>query len=247
MAETPRRPRPATANQTPDAHVRGFSFALESTVGGLALRALHRPDFEPLTLDWSTAEMRRRIQGGRRQLLARALGLHHRPGLRIVDATGGLGRDGFTLAALGASVALIERHPLMVQLLQDARRRVLEGRDARLRAAAARVQIVEADARAWLARRPAGFDAVHLDPMYPDDGKRALPQKAMQMLADLTGGDADAGELLAAALASGIPRVAVKRPVKAPPLGARRIDLEMRGTQARYDVYLSRKPGLSPD
>lgn len=226
------------APPAPGADARGFSFALEPTPDGLALRALHRPQFEPLILDWTSAELRRRIQGGRRQLLARALGLHRRPALRVADATAGLGRDGFTLAALGAGVTLIERHPSIVALLRDAQRRALQCADAELRAAAARVEIVEADAARWLPQRPGRFDAVHLDPMYPQDGKTALPQKAMQMLRELTGGDADAGRLLDSALSAGARRIAVKRPLRAPPLSARPVDLTMAGTQARYDIYL---------
>ena len=36
----------------------------------------------------------------------------------IVDATAGLGRDAFLLASLGAKVTLIERSPMMYELLK---------------------------------------------------------------------------------------------------------------------------------
>ena len=84
----------------------------------------------------------------------------------------------------------------------------------------------------------AAFDVVHLDPMYPDDGKAALPSKEMQILRDLTGGDADADALLAPARLAAKHRVVVKRPSKAPPLAGVEPSLRFEGTQLRFDVYL---------
>lgn len=222
-------------NQTPGGDARGFS--LEPAHDGLALRAEHRPDWKPLFIDWSSAEQRRRIRAGRRQLLARAVGLHLKRDARVLDATGGLGRDAFTLAALGATVVLVERQPLVVELLRDAQRRVRLLPDTALVEAADRLFIVGSDALD-VNRAQGPFDAAYLDPMYPDDGKTALPQKEMQMLRDLAGDDLDADRLFhhASTLA---PRVAVKRPLKAPPLAGAKPNAVLEGTQARFDLYLS--------
>lgn len=217
-------------------------FRLDHTEVGLQLRALHRPAYGGVRADWISADVKRRIQGGRRQLLARAVGLHKKPGIRVIDGTAGLGRDGFTLAALGAEVIMLERHPKVAALLLDAQRRALDSEDAALRAAAARCTVIQAEAIDWLSHSGVRADAIHLDPMYPGDGKSALPQKAMQLLRDLTGGDADAGALLSAALGGAAPRVAVKRAAKAPWLGDRKPDAELRATQARYDLYLVTEP-----
>lgn len=214
-----------------------MAFVLERVDGRLALRALHRPDWKPLSADWLSAEQRRRIEAGRRQLLPRALGVHRCAGLRILDATGGLGRDGFTLAALGASVSIAERQPLVAALLEDARGRALVSDEALLREAAARTQVLARDARDLVAEELSVFDAAHLDPMYPDDGKSALPQKGMQMLRELAGNDLDADALLDY-LRQHVPRVAVKRPLKSPWLGGQRPDAVSEGTQARFDIYL---------
>lgn len=232
---------PSAAPGAPDAAEPG-RFRLERMQGCLQLRALHRPAYAALAADWLAADLRRRIGGGRRQLLARAVGLHRNPCARVIDATAGLGRDGFTLAALGAEVIMLERHPTVSALLRDAQLRALQAADPALREAAARCTITEADAAAWLRSAPARADAIHLDPMYPEDGKSALPQKAMQLLRELTGGDADADRLLEAALDGAAPRVAVKRPLKAPWLGGRAPSAALRGTQSRYDLYLPPRP-----
>ncbi len=223
------------SSETPDGDVRGFSFSLIDSEQGLSLTAHHRPKFAPLLIDWSSPEQRRRVAGGKRQLLARAIGLHKHASLRVLDATGGLGRDAWTLAALGARVDLIERQPLLAALLQDAHRRALASEE--LRDVAERLSIREGDA-ATLLQTGERWDVVHLDPMYPDHGSSALPQKEMQMLRELTGGDADADALLLPALAVSQRRVVVKRPSHAPHLDNRKPDFQLSGTQARYDIYL---------
>lgn len=220
----------------PGGDARGF-FCLESIDGRVGLRATDRADWKPLVIDWESASQRSRIRGGKRQPLARAVGLHLKPGARVLDATGGLGRDAFTLAALGAEVVLAERQPLVVELLRDAQRRARSSSDPAIVDAADRLRIVGSDALDVSAAQ-GPFDAVYLDPMYPDDGKAALPQKEMQMLRALAGDDLDADRLLVHVRRLA-PRVAVKRPSKAPPLAGARPDAALTGTQARFDLYLS--------
>ncbi len=212
---------------------------VEAGADALQLRAVHRPDLAPLQLDWNGAEVRRRIKAGRKQLLARAIGLHKKRDLSVLDATAGLGRDACTLAALGATVTLIERQPLLSQLLHDAHTRLLatpEGHET-----AGRMQIEDGEAAALIAsgRR---WDVIHLDPMYPHKNKQALPQKEMQMLRELSGADSDADALLAPALLACRLRVVVKRPSHAPFLAGRKPDFQLSGTQARYDVYVPAQP-----
>lgn len=226
----------APHSTTPGSDARGFSFELVQHDGELQLVAHHHPEFSPLQLDWTGAAMRRRIAGGRRQLLARAIGLHKTPGLTVLDATAGLGRDAFTLAALGAQVTLVERQRLLVALLRDALTRV--GAEPASVDIAERMELIEADALDLL-RGDRRWDVVHLDPMYPHRGKDALPQKEMQILRELSGGDADAGHLLEPALAVCRRRVVVKRPLHAPFLGERAPAFQLKGTQARYDVYIA--------
>jgi 16S rRNA (guanine1516-N2)-methyltransferase len=210
-------------------------FELEQEGDRLLLRALHRRNYGAIAADWGGAELRRRIAGGRRQALARAAGMHKDPAPSLLDANAGLGRDGYTLAALGASVTLVERNPSVVALLHNAHQRTLA--NAQTQAVGRRIEIIAAEARAVLDGERQ-WDVVYLDPMYPDDGKAALPSKEMQILRDLTGGDEDADLLLQPALSCARRRVVVKRPSKAPWLGGIEPSMSLRSTQLRFDIYL---------
>lgn len=181
--------------------------------------------------------MRSRIRSGRGQALARAAGLPRKPGSAVLDATGGLGRDAFTLAALGAHVTLFERSPLVAELLRDAQRRVRACSEPTMVAAADRLRIVGGDARD-LPASEGPFDCAYLDPMYDDPARRALPQKEMQLLRELVGADADAAELLTY-LRSRVPRVVVKRGPRTPALGDAAADECIRSSQARFDLYFN--------
>lgn len=198
----------------------------------MQLRALHHPDYGAIQADWTSADVRRRIAAGRKQRLARATGLDRHRDARILDATAGLGRDGFVLASLGGHVTLCERHPTVCALLTDAQRRALAKPETA--EAAARIEIVEADSRMQLER---GWDVVYLDPMYPGRNKAALAGKELQLLRELTGGDADADSLLELARRHARQRVAVKRPLKAPWLAGVEPRHSLSGSQARFDIY----------
>ena len=220
-----------------------MSFSFEENEDRLELRALHRQNYGAICADWTGAELRRRIAGGKRQPLARAVGLHKDSALSVLDANAGLGRDGYTLAAFGATVTLVERNPSIADLLRDAHRRALA--DAAAQAIARRIEIICSEAHAIFggARH---WDVVYLDPMYPDDGKTSLPGKEMQILRDLTGGDEDADQLLEPALGCARQRVVVKRPTKAPWLGGIEPSMSLRSTQLRFDVYLKNSIRILP-
>lgn len=210
-------------------------FVLRRQDGRLSLFATRHPGYGGIYADWGSAEVRRRIAGGRRQLLARAVLLHKTPAPELFDATGGLGRDAYTFAALGARVTLSERQPLIAALLADAHARALA--DPACADAAARLEILPSAAQEVLDGSRL-WDVIYLDPMYPEDGKAALPSKEMQFLRELTGGDVDAGDLLAPALRCARRRVVVKRPAKAPWLGGHKPQVSLEGTQLRLDLYL---------
>ena len=194
--------------------------------------------------------MGERLRGGGRGegRLASALGLKRRPGVSVLDATAGLGRESAVAAALGCSVIACERSPIVATLLRDALDRAADAPG--LAEVIARIDLRVADARAVLRALAAGPeadrpDAVLVDPMFPERTKAARAKKEMQLLQRLLGPDdpADTVELIALALATARRRVIVKRPVHAPQVaGVRPPDLEVPGRAARYDVYLITPP-----
>lgn len=193
---------------------------------------------KPVFVDFvgGRAGHRRRFGGGRGQLVARAVGLKKGGPLRVLDATAGLGQDAFVLATLGCEVMLVERHPLVAEVLADGLRRAAE--DAEVAPIAARMQLLGGQAvrimRDWSSPPP---EVVYLDPMYPHRDKSALVKKEMRLFQQLVGGDEDAGELLDAALALATRRVVVKRPKGAARLAGREPALELQGKTTRYDIY----------
>jgi len=166
---------------------------------------------------------RRAAQGGalRRACLAR----DSRP--TLLDAMAGWGVDGLVLAAAGAAVTQVERHPALWALAQDLARR--HGSAIRTRCADAFVVL----------SGPEQWDVVYLDPMFPARGKTALPGKRMQWAAELTAEDPrPLAEWLEAARQRAHDRVVLKRRRKDPLIGTP--DWQIVGTTVRYDVYRGR-------
>jgi 16S rRNA (guanine1516-N2)-methyltransferase len=167
--------------------------------------------------------------------LARALGVSARAPLPVVDATAGLGRDGFLLAALGCAVVMIERAPGIAAALREALA-TAEGAHAE---AAARVTVLEGDARTVLPTLAP--ERVLVDPMHPPRGNTALVKLRMRRLRAVVGDDGDRDELIAAALASATRRVVLKwpRPARLPdflPVPT----FEIAGRTTTFHVFVAR-------
>ena len=213
--------------------------SLDQGTAALALQDVSGRSGKPLWVDFVGGRMghRRRFGGGRRQPLARAMGLKGGAKPGIVDATAGLGRDGFVLASLGVQVTLLERSPVMAALLADGLWRARQHADTA--AVADNLQLVHTDASEWLRTCPAKErpEVVYLDPMYPHRSKSALVKKEMRALRAMVGDDDDAPSLLAAALNCAKQRVVVKRPKGAPPLDGPRPTGEVASKNTRYDIY----------
>jgi len=219
----------------------GFSWLLRLTARGLELRQAETRSPGPVYVDFVSGRLayRRRFGGGRRQPLARAVGLKGGVNPYLVDATAGLGRDAFVLACLGCRVHMVERSPIIAALLRDGlERAALDPEIGPL--IRARLRLSGADSRVFLAaladdERP---DVVYLDPMYPQRVKTAWVKKELRALRQLVGDNQDAPELLAAALAAARRRVVVKRPRRAPPLAGPPPGFPIEAENTRFDVYL---------
>jgi 16S rRNA (guanine1516-N2)-methyltransferase len=179
---------------------------------------------------------RHRFGGGRSQALPRAAGLTKGQTPRIVDATAGLGRDAFLLAALGAEVVLIERSPEIHALLAEGMARA-QAADAAHAAIIARMTLLLGDARELLPGLAP--EVVLVDPMHPPRGNSALVKQEMRILRDIVGADPDAFELMQVALATASRRVVLKWPLRAPSLpGLRPPSHQITGKSTRYDVFM---------
>ncbi|HEY7883592.1 MAG TPA: class I SAM-dependent methyltransferase [Cellvibrionaceae bacterium] len=202
----------------------------------------------PVAVDFfsGAVEHRRRFGGGKGQMIAKACGVQGRCLPYVLDATAGLGRDGFVLASLGCRVQLLERSPLVFALLDDGLARAhTQASDCEQTAIVQRMQLTQADARQYLAAAQAGsVDVVYLDPMFPERQKTADVKKEMRAFHQLVGADEDAAELLDAAMHTARYRVVVKRPRKAPDLAGRSPSFRLEGKSSRFDIYaLKKMPG----
>lgn len=209
---------------------------LELADGALQLRDLREHAPGPLKARFHGPEIKRRLKPGRKLPLARAVGIKPKQGAPMVlDATAGLGRDAYVLAALGCAVTAVERSSVIAALLQDALERNRGG-------TVDRINMVIGDAVGLMGQvtgheRP---DVVYLDPMFPQRSKTALVKKEMQYFHALLGEQDDAGELFRPAMNCAIQRVVVKRPAKAPALvEAPPPNHQYTGKTVRFDVYLT--------
>lgn len=189
----------------------------------------------PLFVDFNESVVQRRVHAGRRDQMARALGLHRRPCQTILDATCGIGRDSAVLLGLGCTVSACERSPVMHALLRDGLRRARDAPPAcEWLANWKGLEAADAAARLAAGAYP-GVEAIYLDPMFRAPQRRALPGREMQMLHAAVGPDIDADELLAAARASGASRTVVKRHPRQLPLAPP--DYSVDGRRVCFDVY----------
>lgn len=182
---------------------------------------------------------RRRHGGGAGQALARAVGLRKGRVPDVVDATAGLGRDAFLLAALGARVTLIERAPPVHAALAAAMARAREA-GADHAAIIGRMTLVHGDSITLLGDMAP--EVVLVDPMHPERRKSALVKKQMRELRAVVGSDPDSRALVEAAIAAARERVVLKWPARAAPMeGLVRPSHQIAGKTTRYDVFMTHR------
>lgn len=201
----------------------------------------HKGQSKPLTLKVDVQGFLQRqysFPAMRKTVFNQAIG---RKSKRILDLTGGFGSDALLLCSQGYEVDIVERHPLMALLLQDAMDQVAQSEWARVN----QVRVPEVhnqDSGDFLLDADLNqVDCLYLDPMFPAKRKKsAASNKEMQFLQNLLGQGSDSDALLIKAIQSPVKRVVVKRPKHADPLLNERCKPSERfsGKLVHYDVYL---------
>lgn len=199
-------------------------FVLERADGRLQLRDTREGAPGPLYVDFSSADIQRRVAAGRALPLVRAVAGKAEAGdaLTVIDATAGLGRDAYALASAGVKLTAVERSPVVAALLNDG-----------LARAGAGFEVHVGDAIEYMCEHRA--DVVYLDPMFPESRKSAQVKREMQYFRALLGED-DAKALLKAAKNCATKRVVIKRPAHVPELA--RPNHTIPGKTVRFDVYV---------
>ncbi|CAK9886722.1 MAG: Ribosomal RNA small subunit methyltransferase J [Candidatus Erwinia impunctatus] len=219
-------------------HDASAPFALVFTGERLELRKCDEPKLGGVFVDFvsGTQAHRRRFGGGRGEAVAKAVGIKGNYLPDIIDATAGLGRDAFVLAALGCRVRMLERHPVVAALLDDGLQRGYQDSEIGgwLRE---RLSLIHASSFEALQQVTEPPDVVYLDPMYPHRQKSALVKKEMRLFQMLIGADDDADTLLAPACRLAKKRVVVKRPDYAPPLAGQATLAAIVTKSHRFDIY----------
>lgn len=215
---------------------RDYPTLLVVTEKRVALRLTEAKSPGPIYVDFLSGQLAHRHQygGGRRQLIAKAVGVQTKKQLRILDVTAGLGRDAFVLATLGAKVTMLERNPVIAALLKDGVKRA----QAAPWFQKLQLKLIADDAIRYLKNLTTYPDVIYIDPMYPVRKKSALVKKEMRVLRYVVGADEDAEKLLALALNKAKQRVVVKRPRLAPTITGPAPDVVFKGKRSRFDVYL---------
>jgi 16S rRNA (guanine1516-N2)-methyltransferase len=227
-------------------------YILNYSSSGLALQMTGKKAPGPIHANFVSGgvDHRRKFGGGKGQMIAKAVGLNNignpqRP-LHVLDATAGLGRDGFVLATLGCKVTLLERSAIVAELLNNGLTLAATAEDLTLQDVVTRMTLIPEDSRDYLRKLalPEAVDkpdVVYLDPMFPARNKSASVKKEMAVFHSVVGADLDSSELLPLALSAAEYRVAVKRPAGAPYLADKKPTYQLLGKTSRYDIYVNKK------
>jgi 16S rRNA (guanine1516-N2)-methyltransferase len=210
-----------------------YDYVLQLTAEGISLIA-KRAQHGNLHINFTSGANyhRYRYGGGKGQLLVKACQIKGKLNHRILDLNGGLARDAFVLACLGAKLTVIERNPILYILVKNGLERALQQPEFQ----DLDIKLQHADSLEVLSRKIT-TDVIYLDPMYPKRKKSALVKKEMRIIRDLVGDDPDSGKLLKVALNTDCQKVVVKRPIHAEHLDEMKPQLTLKGKSSRFDIY----------
>ena len=190
-----------------------------------------------LTYQGDFENMLHRVTNGRlsHEMLVRAA-KSEGENLKAIDATAGMGEDGFLLAAYGYEVTLYEQNPVIAALLKDALRRAKK--HPVLKDIAARMKLIEDDSVECLKKLMDPVNIIYLDPMFPERQKSGLINKKLQLIQKLEPPCSEEKDLFNAAIKANPSKIIVKRPLKSVYLDGREPSYILKGKAIRYDCYV---------
>ncbi|MCK5297190.1 MAG: class I SAM-dependent methyltransferase [Alphaproteobacteria bacterium] len=211
---------------------------LEFDEDRLSLRDMEMKQAKPICVEFTKGAVahRRRSGIGKKQLIAKAIGMNSHVVPYVLDATAGLGKDSFAMASLGCTVQMTERVPVIAALLKNGLDRALKNNETK--EIAARISLFEGNAIDWLKNAAKKPDVIYIDTMFPERTKSSLVKKESRILRKLAGNDKDAPALLEAAIEFVKYRVVVKRPRKSPQIDGAEPTYVINGKTIRYDIYV---------
>ena len=215
--------------------------ALVQTPERLELRKLDEPKLGAIAVNFVDGTMahRRKFGGGRGEAVAKAVGIKGDYLPTVIDATAGLGRDAFVLAAIGCKVQLIERNPVVSALLEDGLTRAYQDPEMGEFMQSRMVLLPFHTISEYANANAKPVDVVYFDPMFPHKQKSALVKKEMRVFQHLVGADLDSDDFFQPAKQVARKRVVVKRPDYAPFIADQKPDFSQTTKNHRFDVYLS--------
>ena len=238
----------ADSDMTLKSHAQHFNkYYLHYGALGLSLRCHSSLKQGPIYCNFDSKQIiyRRKYGGGNGQALAKAVGVTNECKPKVLDLTAGLGIDSFILATLGCKILMLERNPIVYELLCDglARASEMTSDTVDLAHITERLKLKKIDAYDYLAKlAPENkFDIIYLDPMFDLPAKVAKAKKEMHALQNLVGADSDASKVLKKAMRHARYRTVVKRSNKSPGLTNQKPDVVLRGKSTRYDIYINRR------
>ncbi len=165
----------------------------------------------------------------RKDLLSKAVGLKKQDKYIVVDGTMGLAKDALHLVAQGAHIRGFEKNPIVATLLVSA----LNNSQLEKKSLSVDHQDIFEVLDDWEKE----YDCLYLDPMFEQINQKAAPKKNMAFLRGLELQPEGFEKIIEKAYDRNVPRIVVKRPVKAGHLYEKPNSI-VEGKIVRYDIYI---------
>lgn len=106
---------------------------------------------------------------------------------KILDCTAGFGKDSFILSSFGHNITMIEKNPVIFELLNNGLERAIKNNE--LKSIINRMNLIHQDSKEYLTKTNEFYDFIYLDPMFPPTKKEIKPKISIQYLRGIVGYD----------------------------------------------------------